>query len=216
MAKQAGGIFGTTKGKVAGIVFSSARTREGKVVTAREKVTPANPKTAEQTLQRNKFSSALGLVKDIGPSIYQADWNRSVQQLPGFQSLMSIILNNIDDSLSFNAPPDTSLGNLHFPDTFSPVTGSSPGEIDVTWSNEAGANGLSTDLFIAFAIVEDLAQTALVAVSNGVQTRTSGATGVTLSGLAEGEPSIICGYFRGADANEGLLSLAVWQGVQAG
>ncbi len=120
MAKVKGGITGRPAGKVASLIFGAARGREGKVVTVRELVAPSNPRTPEQQAQRGKFQSSLAYVQGWGPDVYQSDWNRSVGQLPGFQSMMSILLNNIQGTPERLTPPDDrQLGSLHFPDSFS-------------------------------------------------------------------------------------------------
>lgn len=145
MAKVIGGLHGRAAGNVGGIIYGAARSREGKVVTARELVIPANPQTGAQQNQRDKFKSSMMAVRAIGPTIYQDQWNRAVGQLPGFHSLESILLGVIDDDNSFaSAPPDTPLGTLHMPTTFT-IAGASAGAIDVDWSTELGDNGAATD-----------------------------------------------------------------------
>jgi len=216
MAKLTGGILGRVKGKASGLVFSSARTATGKANTVRALVIPANPNTAGQQAQRSLFSSALDRVKQLSPDFYQSDWNRAVNQLPGFQSLMSMILSNNDGAGAFTDPPDISLGDLHYPDTVAIVTGSGEGEIDFTWSDELGANGTDNDEAIAFAYAADT-DTLVTAKSVIAQaTRSAGAGGVQIAGLT-GDVDYICGlYFRGAGTALGKLSKSSHEMVTAG
>lgn len=216
MAKQTGGILGTPSGKIAGIIFSSARGRQGKVVTAREKVSPANPKTPAQVLQRNKFAACVDLVKRWGPSLYQTDWNRSVGQLAGFNSVMSIWLAVISDLLVYAVPPVTPLGDLHKPATISFGDGSSAGQVSVDWSTELGANGTAADLAVFIAQRQDATSGNLVVVSEAIVLRSAGGSGIVLSGFASSEPTVLTIYFRGAGAADGNITVATYVQQDAG
>jgi hypothetical protein len=209
MAKQTGGIMGRPSGKVGGVVFGAARSRAGKVVTAREKVSPSNPNTVAQQAQRSIFSRALDIVKRIGPSIYQDDWNRAVSQLPGFQSIMSLVMANNTAGV-FSAPADVSLGTLHAPDTINFTTGSSEFEIKATWSTEAGANGTAADelVFFLYPASED---TDLTLTDTTSVTRADGAGGLTFDTTVASEDFVCCVYLRGAGTADGLISLATFK-----
>jgi len=132
MSVISGGIFSKPRGKTGGIVFGAARTRQGKLATARELVKPSNPNTSLQQTQRSKFKSALDLVKRIGSTIYRTDWNRSVGQLPGFQSMLSIFLNQMDASKDLILTHDVNLGTLSKPDNLA-FASPSAGQIKVSW-----------------------------------------------------------------------------------
>jgi hypothetical protein len=215
MAKQSGGLLGRPSGSIAGIVFGSARSRQGKIVTAREKVSPSNPNTASQQTQRGKFGNALSTVKAIGPSIYQDDWNRAVSQLPGFQSWMSLVLNNLDASSVLSAPADVNLGNLHFPSTGPTLSAGGAGEITVEWSNELGDNGTAADVAVLVGINADLARVGgpQVVIKTDV-TRTDETN--DLAGFDSGATVIVLLYFQGAGTADGLLSLAKFDSGTAG
>jgi len=214
MAIIRGGLHGRPSGNVAGVVYGAARTRQGKAVTARELVFPSNPQTPAQVLQRQIFFASMHGVRSVGPDMYQDDWNRSVGQLPGFQSLISILMMNTDASNELSAPDPTPLGNLHFPDTFTIVTGAgAAGSIQLDWTGELGDNGTNNDvlrgacwrvavtasgkrggLYIPFAKVRsDLSVNPVV-----------------------GSPSIdmvVVVWFEGAGVAEDLLSQAKWYEV---
>lgn len=151
MSIVTGGIFGQVRGKSGGIVFSAARTKNGKVNTAKQFVIPANPNTPDQQTQRTKFSDSVAIIRQLGPSVYQSYWNRAVGQLPGYQSLVSLFKTNMDANASLSALPDIMQGDLHFPATCTVAEGT-PGSIIVTTSTEAGTNGASTDVKNVIAI----------------------------------------------------------------
>lgn len=158
MAKLIGGLHGRPSGNVGGIVYGGARTRIGKVVTARELVVPANPQTGDQTLQRNKFTSSLNIVRGLGPQVYLEDFNRSIGQLPGFQSMMSIFLNATGDNYALSIPPVTPLGDLHYPITTQVLEGiAGAGSLQVVFSSENGSNGTPADdtIFFCMATLPD-------------------------------------------------------------
>jgi len=210
MARLDGGIFSRPRGKTANIVFGAARTREGKVVTARELVPPSNPNTSAQQTQRSKFKEALEIVRKIGKSIYGSDLNRAVSQLPGFQGLMSVLMNNMNDSYGLSAPATLNLGNLHFPDSFDLILGTGTTQIAFDISTETGPNGTVSDTMMMIAIEKAAAanpQDRDVVVNTNFQ-RDSVDPQVT---VANGSTDYLCLlYFRGAGAASGLLSSAVW------
>jgi hypothetical protein len=215
MAIVTGGILGRPRGKTSGIVFSSARSRLGKVVTAREFVIPSNPQTADQTAQRTLFKRSLVIVKGWGPDLYQIDFNRAIQQLPGFQSCMSFIMHNKDESGIFTVPPDLPLGDLHFPNTFSIEGGSSQGEIDITWSTEVGSNGTSADLVKGLCYATEGSFSKQFDKDLVTATRADGATGITFSSCDPGEKYICAAWVVGAGAADGLISKCSFDWVLA-
>lgn len=207
MSVLSGGIFSKVSGKTAGIVFGAARTRQGKKTTARELVAPSNPNTAAQQTQRGKFSSALLIPRTFGPGIYQSDFNRSVGQLPGFQSMTSIFLNQMDASKTVDLTIPINLGSLHAPDTISAATGAA-GEIDLTISTENGANGTSADAVVVLAVAS---LTGSRSSDKGIVAQVDGnrADGsITVENLLPDVDYEMYVYFRGAGTAEGLLSVA--------
>lgn len=210
MSTVTGGILGRPRGRTGAIVFGAARSRTGKVVTAREFVFPANPQTASQQTQRGYFLRTLTIVKGWGPDLYQVDFNRSVGQLAGFQSLMSILLNSLDGDGYYTPPPDLPLGALHYPNTVTWAAGSLAGQIKVMWTTESGENGTATDKAIAFIHAKSSTAVVQYAKDLTTATRTNGATGITFSSL-DPETEYVCGlYFVGAGTAEGLLSKVSW------
>jgi hypothetical protein len=207
MSVISGGIFSKPRGKTGGIVFGAARTRQGKLATARELVKPSNPNTALQQTQRGKFKSALDLVRRIGSTVYRTAWNRSVGQLPGFQSMISIFLGQMAANKDITLVNDINLGLLHFPDTFSIASGAA-GRLDVTWSGSDIGNGTDADksVILAFAKTDTNRQASNgVAVGGGTERADEEAV---INGLISGETYEVYFYFEGVGNAAGLYSLA--------
>jgi hypothetical protein len=188
MSKLLGGIFSRPSGQTSGLVFGAGRTSRGKKVTVRELVIPANPRSNAQVTQRNRFTFALGIVKAIGENVYSYDWNRAVKQLPGFQSLMSVMtlaLTSGDGTL--DTPPSTTLGARHFPSTFAAVAGVD--QIDVSWSSESGDLGAATDKAVIIAVATDpvTGETTREVLIDQSTTRADGAAVISSTGVAAGD-----------------------------
>jgi hypothetical protein len=211
MAIIVGGLHGRPSGNVSGVVYGAARTRTGKAVTARELVYPSNPQTPGQMLQRHIFLESLDATRNLAAGLWQDDFNRAIGQLPGFHSMMSIILNNTDALEVLGAPADTPLGNLHFPDTFAVATGAgAAGSFTCTWTNELGGNGTAADIVKAFAIAVDAGvaydRFAIDCVDTEVRVNL---TEVMQTGVAATD-MIVGAYVQGAGAAVGLLSPCHW------
>lgn len=154
MSRLLGGPFSRASGKVAGLVFSSARGADKKAQTVREHVIPTNPRTTAQVNQRNRINYSAQIVRAIGRGIYQFDMNRAVKQLAGFPSLMNIISLAMDNSTgTLETPRSISLGVRHFPNSFTADAGTN--EIVIDWSAEAGAVGSADDEATVIAIAKD-------------------------------------------------------------
>ena len=216
MAVQTGGITGRLKGKLGGVVFSSARGYQGKLNTVREKVSPSNPNTAAQQSQRSKFSTIVNWVQGWTPALYQTDWNRAVGQLPGWQSLQKLGLDAIDASLVFGAIPVIPLGTLHQPDTFDVGNGIAAGEFALDLTAENGQNGTAADELIVVVYPTDWSAGGSVAI-NTSYTRSQLASLTALDpGFGNGVQVQVCLYMRGAGNAEGLLSNASFGIVTTG
>lgn len=210
MSKLTGGIFSKPSGQTAGLVFGSARTRTGKVATVRELVPPSNPNTAAQSVQRLKFKEALKIVRGIGATVYRDDFNRGISQLPGFQSLMSIIINSLDDNLVLSPPSATNIGRLHFPLDFEFVE-TDTASVKIEFSQELGQTGSLSDKVSMLLIQKQPSfneSPRLIIVKKEAGTRLGGIVTVG-TGVADTE-FIICTYFRGSDLFDGDLSEARW------
>lgn len=207
MARLTGGIFSRPAGKTGGIVFGSARTRQGKLVTSRLLVPPSNPNTPAQQAQRSKFSEVLSIVRRFGSTIYQSDFNRSVGQLPGFQSMESIYLNQISATGEITLINPINLGTLHYPTTFGPMYNDS-GSLTGSFSTELGSNGTVNDTLVVLAVAKLSANRSLPGgvISSTTTLRSSGL--IAIAGTIIGEEYSVYVYFRGAGLSAGLLSVA--------
>jgi len=211
MAKLQGGLHGRPAGKVAGVVYGSARTRIGKAVTARELVFPSNPQTVAQQLQRHKFKEALNATRRLGSSLFEDHFNRAIGQLPGFQSMMSIILANTNASEEFTPPPDTPLGNLHAPSTFvADGTGAAGGDYSIAFNTDTGINGTNADEAVVFAIKKD-AEADYTRLANVPTITTVRSDGTDTYNFPEASTEIVVAlFFLGAGAADGLISACQW------
>lgn len=216
MAILTGGIFSNPRGKVGGLVFGAARTRTGKKVTSRLLVPPSNPNTAAQQVQRSKFAEALAIVRLLGSGIYQGDFNRSIGQLPGFQSLTSIYLNSMDENSVIQIIPPINLGSLHKPDTFTAVPGASGGGIQMDWSVELGLNGTDNDVVVFLVILTGKGDTPLErrVVVDTTQVRSDASFEVL--GSVTGVPTNVLMYIRGVGAAEDILAPTTFVSTVAG
>lgn len=199
MARLQGGIFSRASGQTQGLVFGAARTARGKKVTVRELVIPANPRSPAQVLQRSRFEFSTAIVRGIGRAVWRFDWNRAVNDLPGFQSLQSIFTVAVQDATGVLAtPPRTTLGSRHFPDTFAANAGVD--QINVTWSTEVEgiADGTDVAQVIAVATNPDAGETTRPILLDASATRTAGAVSLPFTGVAAGDFQVAL-YFRSDD-----------------
>jgi len=209
-----GGLHGRPRGTVAGIVYGAARSREGKVVTAREYVIPGDTDDEDVLEQRLVFKSMVIAAQYLSAELWKDDWDRSVGQLPGFHSMMSVLLKNTPhDTGDFAAPPDTPLGNLFAP-VFSPIPHVAvAGSITITWDTGHGLNGTDEDVIVVFVV--EVAQTELgvrsAKVAIETATRVDGT--IDMATGASGTDWIVCCYFQGAGTAIGKLSPAKWYAV---
>jgi hypothetical protein len=209
-----GGLHGRPRGTVAGIVYGAARSRQGKVVTAREYVIPGDTDDEDVLEQRLTFKSLLHSMRYLAAQCWQDDYNRSVGQLPGFHSLFSVLLQNCPHDTMFLAPPpDTPLGNLYTPG-FTVITHPSVGgSIRITWTTGHGTNGTDADPVVVFLVEkESTIDGSRGAVWSGeVSTRTDGTIDVA-TGSSATDWVVAC-YFRGAGLALGKLSAAKYYAV---
>jgi hypothetical protein len=216
MAVVKGGLHGRPRGAVAGIVYGAARSRQGKVVTAREYVVPGPTEDADVLAQRSVFASILYAVRYLAAACWQVDFNRAIGQLPGFHSIMSILLGSCPYSDKLLVPPaDTPLGNLYTP-VFSPVPhGSVAGSITITWTTGLGINGTDLDRLVVILVEkEQTAGNIRGANYKGeVADRTDGTVDIATG--ASGTDWVVGCYFRGAGTAEGLLGPVKWYAVKS-
>lgn len=220
MARFQGGPFSRASGKIGDIVLGAARTRDGKVMTGRSKVKPTYTNVPAQATQRTRFKQAQLIIRAIGYAIYNAIFNRAIAQLPGWNSLQSILSLSMDDSFDLSAPVETNLGTLHFPITVTATASALSGTVTVTYSNENGDNGDETDLFETIVIPQTATKRAAIGnafTSDGSATRDDGSDNVGGLALTAGDHFIVGLYAQGkGQYNNGMLTVVKWYDVTTG
>ncbi|GAJ04276.1 unnamed protein product [marine sediment metagenome] len=209
-----GGLHGRARGNVNGIVYGAARTRIGKVVTAREYVYPSITEDEKVVKQRLIFKCALHAVQYLGATLWEDTFDRSIGQLPGFQSMMSIILKNSDrDTRDLGIPPNTPLGNLFIPGIDCITHTVTAGSITCTWDTGLGLNGTDDDLFQIFGVEkvgsEEGVRGAVDFAAEAV--RSLGTLDIPTG--SSGTDWIVGCFFKGAGVAAGKLSICRWYEV---
>lgn len=214
MARIDGGITGRPSGKIANIVFGAARSRTGKIVTARERVTPANPRTGPQQTQRSAFAAVLDAVRQIGPSAYRDAFNRTVGQLPGFQALMSVLLqaNFGRTEVEASAPPELAAGRLDPLRGLNVVDMLENGQITVAWTQGIITRGSAADTVNAIVIEAQKRENEPLFAASNVDQYTRADNAMTLVGepVMEGRPVVIGLWVEGTGTYEGEQSNIKW------
>jgi len=214
MAVVKGGLHGRPRGTVAGIVYGGARSRQGKVVTAREYVIPGPTSDSKVIAQRLVFKSMVYATQYLAAQCWQEDFNRAIGQLPGFQSIMSVLLGSCPYATKeLVPPPNTPLGNLYSP-AFTVITHPSVGgSIRATWTTGLGTNGTAADPVVAFIVEKETTDEGVRTSwwKGEVAVRSDGTVDLTTG--ASSTDWVACFYFRGAGTAVGNLSPARWYAV---
>jgi hypothetical protein len=216
MAIIEGGLHGSPSGSVGEITYSEARGRDGKVTTARQKSDPANPNTEAQQAQRTKFNEAVDITKRHTPAIYRSDWNRAVGDLPGFQSMVSVMTDNLAADYTLSAPSPVNLGSLDALANVNMTADPTADEVTISFDSDQGDIGTSNDSVVASAVRAGSAenQERPIELSIGSASRSSGSVSLSVP-VNTGDTYVGMIYARGADSAEGLLSTVNFPTVTA-
>jgi hypothetical protein len=154
MARIKQGILGGFSGKVANIVGSSWK---GIPVMKSRPLSVANPKTAAQTTQRNKFSQAVAFAVVILTTIVKPLWDRFAIRKSGFNAF---IQTNIDafNASGLNTPADLKIadGNMSATAIDSVTATNASPDASVEWTNDSGEGSkLSDDIAYVCVYNED-------------------------------------------------------------
>ena len=154
MAKIKQGILGGFSGSVANVVGSSWK---GIAVMKAKPLSVANPKTAAQVAQRNKFKAGSELSTKVKNSIIKPFWDRFAVQMSGVNAWMSKNVKNYDDT---GAPDLSKLkfskGNIGSQQILTADYVPLTQVLSVTWdSGDMPSNGLVTDDMAAVVVGED-------------------------------------------------------------
>lgn len=209
MATLEGGAHDAPNGKIGNLIYSRARGSDGSIATVRSYTKPSNPKTADQTSQRDKFSYCVDTVKKIGSSIYEEDFDRSVKNLAGFQSLVQVLLEKMSSDGQLSSPDPVNLGSL---DALTNPTVSADytnDGIDITWDTATSPDtGSSDDQINALAIgtTVDSEDNRIIDVFRNEALRSAGTASLSVdTAMSE---AVVMFYVRGAGDYEGMLSEA--------
>jgi hypothetical protein len=213
MSRLTGGIFSKPSGQTAGVVFGQARTRQGKVVTARQLVIPSNPNTADQQAQRAIFAYAKDIVRSSTAGWYQNAFNRAISQLPGFQSMMSIMMRTISSAGVVTAPAQTNLGSLDQLAELEVTSSAGAGSVELAWSQSVSLKGATGDKISVLIIPKTAAKrvtqgNAIIALEQ--VTRTDESSSVVVPALVNGDHLIVAVFVLGVAPNAGVYSPCVW------
>jgi len=213
MSRLTGGIFSEVSGTTAGVTFGKARTREGKVTTGRQYTIPSNPNTAGQQTQRSKFSNAKNIVRACTSGWYQDAFNRAVSQLPGFQSMMSIVLNALGSTSTLSAPSQTNLGSLDSPQSIVITAANTDASIVVDYAATIPLKGNAADKIYAVAIPATAAKRASLGNAYprlGIETRSDTSLSIETPALVTGDHWIVGVFAKGQTTNVGVFSPCTW------
>lgn len=190
------GILGGFSGKVANVVGGSWK---GIAYMRSLPLSVANPQSAGQVDQRNKFTGVVGFAVGILAQIIKPLWDRFAQFQSGYNAFIQANIDNFTTAgIPIYAQILISRGALLLP-TFSSITGAngSPNVI-LVWLNNAGTgNALATDEFFGVAINETTGEGGQVSFG----TARSGLTDtIVLEGnMTSGDVIHVYGAFRRAD-----------------
>jgi len=148
MGKQTAGIFGAWSGRVATLVGSSIYGK-ATIRTYREKI--ANPRTAAQVAQRQKFDSVLQLALQINSTVLLPCWKRFTK---GMSAINAFISKNVAYGGQGGAPIWASL-TMSFGKLLAPeITSASmvAGKFSFEYTGGKDPFGLETDQLYYVAI----------------------------------------------------------------
>lgn len=176
MATIKQGILGGFSGKIGGIVGSSWK---GINVMKARPVSVANPRTAAQVAQRDRFGNVVAFAAGLLASVVKPLWDRFASQQSGFNAFISRNIALFDAALP-DPPANLVISSGKMASTAIDMIGAANGnpDVDVTWTNDAGAGyKLASDEAYVVVINED---TGSVAASSAAAIRSAGTATVTM------------------------------------
>ena len=190
------GILGGFSGRVGNIVGSSWK---GIAIIKSLPLSVANPRTAGQVAQRNKFTITVALASTILSFFLKDMWDRFASEMSGYNSFMSknVELVSSDESALYE-DFITSVGKMSETVASSVTALASEEEMSINWVDDSGTGlKLATDVVYAFAFGNDLSNILKCAAT---VTRAAGTIAIESStALVEGDKLFYCLAFRRAD-----------------
>lgn len=150
MATIKQGILGGFSGKVANVIGSSWK---GIAVMKSKPLSVANPKTAGQTSQRDKFGGVVAFATAILSTIIKPLWDRFASQMSGYNDFVSTNLALFANGvLTTPASLVISKGKMSATVIDSATLDASEHMLSLSWSNDAGQGfKLASDkVFVVF------------------------------------------------------------------
>jgi hypothetical protein len=150
MAKYKNSTFGTITGSVGD---DTATTWKGEKVL-KKKASPANPNTASQKSQRDKFFLCNTVGQQINSTVLQPYWNYLFNKMSGFNAFIKENIKRVSDG-SVASMEDllvskgsyqqvASIGSATYDDT--------TGDVVVSWVDTPGARGSADDQMIVVVL----------------------------------------------------------------
>lgn len=190
------GILGGFSGKVAGVVGGSWK---GIAVMKALPLSVANPKTADQMAQRNKFSQCVKAASKLLVDVCKGYWDRSAQFMSGYNAFTKQNIDNFDASgVSNLAGLVMSPGSL--PETVISSTVLTAGltTITVNWVDDSG-QGEKLDSDIPTVVVYHEDGNIFFSKESAVEDRTAELVSIPVSpALVAGEKWSAWLLFQGA------------------
>lgn len=150
MATIKQGILGGFSGSVGSVVGTSWK---GISVMKSKPVSVANPKTAGQTAQREKFTYCVSIAGNILATIIKPLWDRFASKMSGYNDFVATNIDNFTvDSIVAPATLVTSKGKMDGTAIATAVCDESAHSLVLTWVSGAGTGfKLATDkAYVAF------------------------------------------------------------------
>jgi len=136
------GILGGLSGKVSGVVGSNWKG----IKTLRAYSKPANPQTAGQTTQRNKFAYTVAFAKTILTSVINEYWKGKNAYMSPFNSFLKVNIPKANATTGINTTNLITSGSLESSVIDNCIYSGS--QITLNWETETIGNGLPTDFIL--------------------------------------------------------------------
>ena len=178
-----GGLFGTVKNKLGGVVMS----RWKGINTAREYKIPANPQTAAQTAQRDRFAQIQQFASNLLSTIVATYWNPFAVKMSGYNYFIQQNISELASSTYYLTTSNVmTKGSL---EAVTNVQGSLAGAVvTITWDEDIIGNGLLTDDITSIVVNKE---TFATYIEENVDTRDAETSNVSCPGELDAS-KLIC------------------------
>lgn len=146
------GILGGIQNKIGNIVGTSWK---GIAVIKSLPVSVANPRTAPQVLQRDRFRFCIAFAVSILAEVIKPLWDRFAQRQSGYNAFVSSNINYFDDSgLISPSQLEISRGKMGATQIDTAIANGTSGNITITWLNDTG-QGFKQATDTAYVVVRN-------------------------------------------------------------